>query len=120
MFLHPGCHIVLRLRQNGVQAVHLLIAQGGELAQMLPPDGKEGVGVRVKLFQVVRDMHQRHHGEHHPLLPFGEVGQKFLGTTPERPYDLFPAKKGRIKALIKALYDKAARICISFISKAAH
>ena len=47
---------------------------------MLPPDGKEGVGVRVKLFQVVRDMHQRHHGEHHPLVPFGEVGQKFLGA----------------------------------------
>ena len=29
-------------------------------------------------------------------------------TTPERLYDLFPKKKKRIKALIEALYDKAA------------
>ena len=53
------------------------------MAKVLPPDGKEGVSVRVKLLQGVRDVHQRHHGKHHALVPFGEVGQKFLGLPPK-------------------------------------
>ena len=28
-------------------------------------------------------MHQRHHGEHHALVPLGEVGEKFLGFAPK-------------------------------------
>ena len=61
--------------QDSCQAVRLLPAQGGELAQVLAGDGLEGVGIAVQLLLGVRQMHQSHHSEHHPLVAGGQVVQ---------------------------------------------
>ena len=97
-----GLHPAQAVGQDGVQPVLLLVAQNGELAQVLPSDGKKGVGVRVKLLQVVRDMHQCHHGEHHPLVPFGEVGQKFLGLPPKL-FQVIGDRGGEVVLVVLAL-----------------
>ena len=57
--------------QHRHQAVRLLPAQRGELAQVLAGDGLEGLRVAVQLLLAVRQMHQRHHGEQHPLIAGG-------------------------------------------------
>ena len=57
--------------QCGDEAVRLLPAQRGELAQVLAGDGLEGLRVAVQLLLAVRQMHQRHHGEQHPLIAGG-------------------------------------------------
>ena len=53
------------------------------MAQVLPADGHEGFRVSVQLLHAVRDMDQRDHGEDHALVALGEIGQKFLGLSPE-------------------------------------
>ena len=49
---------------------------------MLPADGLEHLRVAVQLFPAVRQMHQRHHGEQHPLITGGEVIQHLTGLPP--------------------------------------
>ena len=71
------------VRQDSVQAVLLLIAQDGELAKVLPANGKEGFGVRVKLLQGVGDMGQGDNREHHPLVTDSQIVQKLFCFGPK-------------------------------------
>ncbi len=66
-------------RECSHQPVRLLPVEGGELAQVLPGGGLEGVRVAVQLLLGVCQMHQGHHGEHHPLVAGGEVVQHLPG-----------------------------------------
>ena len=45
---------------------------------MLARRGVERFGVAVKLLLIVRQMHQRHQPEHHPLVAGGQVVQHLL------------------------------------------
>ena len=78
-----GLHPAQAIGQNRVQPVLLLIAQGGKLAKVLPANRKQCLGVRVQLLQAVRNMDQCNHSENHPLISLREVGEKFLGLSPE-------------------------------------
>ena len=62
-------------RQDGGQAVRLLPAQGGELAQVLAGNGLESIGIAVQLLLGIRQVHQGHHGEHHPLVTGRQIVQ---------------------------------------------
>ena len=42
---------------------------------MLAGNGLEGVGIAVQLLLAVRQMHQSHHSEHHPLVTGGQIVQ---------------------------------------------
>ena len=53
------------------------------MAKVLPPNRKQCLGVRVQLLQAVRNMDQCNHSENHPLISLREVGEKFLGLSPE-------------------------------------
>ena len=68
--------------QSRDEAVRLLPAQRGELAQVFPGDGLEGLRVAVQLLLTVRQMYQRHHGEQHPLVAGGQVVQHLAGLLP--------------------------------------
>ena len=78
-----GLYPAQAIGQDGVQAVLLLVAQNGELAQVLPADGHKGFRVGVQLLHAVRDVDQSDHGKDHALIALGEVGQKLLGLSPE-------------------------------------
>ena len=78
-----GLYPAQAVGQDGIQAVLLLVAQGGKLAQVLPADGHQGFCVGVKLLQTVRNMDKGNDGKNHPLVSLGEVGQKFLGLSPQ-------------------------------------
>ena len=49
---------------------------------MFPDDGLEGLCVAVQLLLTVRQMHQRHHREQHPLVTGGQVVQHLAGLLP--------------------------------------
>ena len=66
-------------RQRGDQAILLLKAQLCELAQMLACDGLERFGVAVQFLFAVCQMHERDHGEQHPLVAGREVVQHLTG-----------------------------------------
>ena len=66
-------------RQRRHQPLRLLPVEGGELAQVLAGNGLEGFRVAVQFRLAVRQMHQRHHGEHHPLVTGGEIVQHLAG-----------------------------------------
>ena len=66
-------------RQRGDQAVLLLKAQFRQLAQVLARNGLERFGVAVQLLFAVCQMHERDHGEQHPLVAGREVVQHFTG-----------------------------------------
>ena len=66
-------------RQRGDQAVLLLEAQLCELAQVLARNGLERFGVAVQFLLAARQMHERDHGEQHPLVAGREVVQHFAG-----------------------------------------
>ncbi len=78
-----GFHPAQAIGQDGIQAVLLLVAQNGELAQVLPADGHEGFRVGVQLLQRIGHMHQCDNREHHPLIPDGQIVQKFPGFIPQ-------------------------------------
>ena len=65
--------------QHRHQTLRLLPVEGGELAEVLAGDGLEGFRVTVQFLFAVRQMHQRHHGEHHPLVTGGEIVQHLAG-----------------------------------------
>ena len=46
---------------------------------MLAGNGLEGFCVAVQFFLAVRQMHQRHYGEHHALVTGGEIVQHLTG-----------------------------------------
>ena len=64
------------IRQNGIQAVLLLVAENGETAELFLRDGLQGLRIRVKLLQAVRDMNERHTGEHEPLVAGSQIFQQ--------------------------------------------
>ena len=64
------------IRQDGVQAVLLLVAENRETAELFLCDGLQGLRIRVKLLQAVRDMNERHTGEHEPLVTGGQIFQQ--------------------------------------------
>jgi len=64
------------IRQDGVQAVLLLVAQDRKSTQFLLCDGLQRLRVRVKLLQAVRDMNERHAGKHEPLVAGGQIFQQ--------------------------------------------
>ena len=66
-------------RQRGDQAILLLKAQFCQLAQVLSCDGLERFGVAVQFFLAVCQMHERDHGEQHPLVAGREIIQHFTG-----------------------------------------
>ena len=68
--------------QHRVQPVFLLVAQNGELAQMVSANGHKGLRVHVQLFQGIGDVDERDHGEDHPLVSGGQVVQELLGLPP--------------------------------------
>ena len=70
------------VRQHCVQAVPLLPAQGGKLAQMLAPYSQQAFRIRVQLFFAFRQMHHRHKAVHHALVALGQVVQKLCGFFP--------------------------------------
>ena len=65
-------------RQGGIQTVHLLKFQYGELAEVLPRRGEQGFRVVVELLLGFRRMHHREDGEHHPLVTGREVIEELL------------------------------------------
>ena len=65
--------------QGGVQAVLLLVAEDGEIAEGL---GQEGFGVGVELFQRVSHVQQGHIGVDHALIPGAQIIQELLGLRP--------------------------------------
>ena len=67
------------IRQHRVQTVLLLPAQRGKLAQVLTRRRVERFCVAVELLLIVRQMHQCHQSEHHPLVTGGQVVQHLLG-----------------------------------------
>ena len=68
--------------QYRVQGVLLLVAQNVKLTAPRPPDGLQGLGVLVKLFEVVRQMRQRDKCQHHALVAAHEVVHEFLRFAP--------------------------------------
>ena len=64
--------------KNGVQPVELLEFQNGKLAHMLSCHGKHRFGIAVELLFVVGGNDHRNDRQHHPLIPRGQVVQKFL------------------------------------------
>ena len=64
--------------KNSVQPVELLEFQHSKLAHMLSCYGKHRFGVAVELFFVVGGNDHRNDRQHHPLIPRGQVVQKFL------------------------------------------
>ena len=65
--------------QRRHQPLRLLPVEGGELTQVLAGNGLEGFCVAVQFFLAVRQMHQRHYGEHHALVTGGEIVQHLTG-----------------------------------------
>ena len=47
-------------------------------------------------------MHQRHHGEHHALVPLGEVGEKFFSLAPEL-FQVVGDRGGEVVLVVLAL-----------------
>ena len=66
------------IRQDGVQAVLLLVAENGETAELFLRDGLQRLRVRVKLLQAVRDVNERHTGEHEPLVAGGQIFEQIF------------------------------------------
>ena len=64
------------IRQNGIQAVLLLVAENGKSAELFLRNGLQRLCIRVKLLQAVRDMNERHAGEHEPLVTGGQIFQQ--------------------------------------------
>ena len=46
---------------------------------MLPGNGLKGFGIAIQFFLRIRQMYQRHHGEHEPLVAGGEIVQHLTG-----------------------------------------
>jgi len=68
--------------QHRVQRVLLLVAQNVKLTAPRPPDGLQGFGVLVKLFEVICQVCQRHQSQHHALVAAHEVVHKLLCFAP--------------------------------------
>ena len=66
-------------RQRRHQPLCLLPVEGGELTQVLAGNGLKGFRVAVQFLFAVRQMHQRHHSEHHALVTGGEIIQHLTG-----------------------------------------
>ena len=66
-------------RQRGDQAILLLKAQFRQLAQVLARNGLERFGVAVQFLFAVCQMHERDHGEQHPLVAGREIVQHLAG-----------------------------------------
>ena len=66
-------------RQRRHQPVRLLPVQRRELTEVLAGNGLERFRITVQLFLAVCQMHQRHHGKHHPLVAGGEIVQHLAG-----------------------------------------
>ena len=64
------------IRQDGVQAVLLLVTENRETAELFLCDGLQGLRIRVKLLQAVRDVNERHTGEHEPLVAGSQIFQQ--------------------------------------------
>ena len=64
--------------ENGVQPVQLLEFQNGKLAHMLSCHGEHRFGIAVELLFVIGSNDHRNDRQHHPLIPRGQVVQKFL------------------------------------------
>ena len=64
------------IRQDGVQAVLLLVAENRETAELFLRDGLQRLRVRVKLLQAVRDMNERYTGKHEPLVAGSQIFQQ--------------------------------------------
>ena len=64
------------IRQNGIQTVLLLVAENRETAELFLCDGLQGLRIRVKLLQAVRDMNERHTGKHEPLVAGSQIFQQ--------------------------------------------
>ena len=74
-----GLDFAQPIRQHRVQPIFLLPAQRGKLAQVLACRGVERFGVAVELLLIVRQMHQCHQPEHHPLVAGRQIVQHLLG-----------------------------------------
>ena len=68
--------------QDCIQTVLLLVVGNGEVAQVLPAYGDDGLTVGVQLFQAVGYMYQSYHGEYHALVTHGEVVHELPGVLP--------------------------------------
>ena len=64
------------IREDSIQAVLLLVAENRETAELFLCDGLQGLRIRVKLLQAVRDMNERHTGEHEPLVAGSQIFQQ--------------------------------------------
>ena len=68
--------------QHRVQRILLLIAQNIELTAPCPPNGLQGLGILVELFEVICQMRQRHQSQHHALVAAHEIIHKLLCFAP--------------------------------------
>ena len=67
------------VRQDGIQAVLLLVVKRGKMAGVLPSNRAQRLRVGVELFKRIGNMNERHDGEHHALVAHGEIVQILLG-----------------------------------------
>ena len=68
--------------QHRVQCVLLLVAQNVKLTAPRSPDGLQGLGVLIELFEVICQVRQRHQSQHHTLVAAHEVVHEFLRFAP--------------------------------------
>ena len=66
------------IREDSIQAVLLLVAENGESAELFLRNGLQRLRVCVKLLQAVRDMNERHTGEHEPLVAGGQIFEQIF------------------------------------------
>ena len=64
------------IRQNGIQAVLLLVAENRETAELFLCDGLQGLRIRVKLLQRIGNVNERHTGKHEPLIAGSQIFQQ--------------------------------------------
>lgn len=74
-----GVNLAKAQGQRRVQPFPLLPVQDAHLTQVLPGNGLKGFGIAIQFFLRIRQMYQRHHGEHQSLIPCGEIVQHLTG-----------------------------------------
>ena len=65
--------------QSGVHAVKLLITHDRHLAYMVGSYFQQSIRVGIQLFLGIRKVDQGQHGQHHSLIPPGQIIHVFLG-----------------------------------------
>ena len=90
------------VRQDGIQAVLLLVVKRGKMAGVLPPNRAQRLRVGVELFERIGNMNERHDGEHHALVAHGEIVQILLGLCAQL-LQLIGDRRGKVVFIVLPL-----------------